>query len=80
MEKINEHMLTSVQLHVFLCTCAGAVMGPLIIDYLLVVTAKETHPEERFKREILLHLNCIRGKTKRKKNPRSTADNSSEKT
>lgn len=43
-----------------------------------MVTAEETCPEERFKKEILLHLNCIRGK--KKNPPRSIADNSSGKT
>lgn len=35
-------------------------------DWLLVVTAEGTSPEERPK--ILLHLNCIRGKEKTQKN------------
>jgi len=34
-----------------------------------VVTAEETRPEERFKTEILLHLNCIRGKKKKIQGP-----------
>lgn len=43
-----------------------------------MVTAEGTSLEERLK--ILLHLNCIRRKEKKtKKIPRSTADNSSEK-